>query len=73
MLLSVEKQGVNSKFGKNLIGAFYQPKFVLISDTSFLKSLKKEIICGYAEILKHAIIKNKKFFSIGLISIQNIF
>ena len=57
------KTGVNSKFGKNLIGAFYQPKFVL-SDTSFLKSLKrKEIICGYAEILKHAIISNKKFFN----------
>ena len=57
------KTGVNSKFGKNLIGSFFQPKLV-ISDTSFLKSLKrKEMICGYAEILKHAVIKDKKFFS----------
>ena len=56
------KTGVNSKHGKNLIGSFYQPKLVL-SDITFLKSLpKKEIICGYAEILKHAIIFDKKFF-----------
>ena len=56
------KTGVNSKFGKNLIGSFYQPKLVL-ADTLFLESLpKKEIICGYAEILKHALIKDKKFF-----------
>ena len=56
------KTGVNSNHGKNLVGSFYQPKLV-ISDTSFLNSLsKKEIICGYAEILKHSIIKDKKFF-----------
>ena len=56
------KTGVNSIHGKNLIGSFYQPKLVLI-DISFLKSLpKKEIVCGYAEILKHSIIKDKKFF-----------
>ena len=46
------KTGINSKYGKNLIGTFYQPNLV-ISDTNFLKSLpKREIICGYAEILK---------------------
>ena len=57
------KTGINSTFGKNLIGAFYQPKLVLI-DTSFLKSLpRKEMICGYAEILKHSIIKDKFFFN----------
>ena len=56
------KTGVNSNYGKNLIGSFYQPKLV-ISDTSFLNSLsKKEMICGYAEILKHSIIKDKVFF-----------
>jgi 3-dehydroquinate synthase/shikimate kinase/3-dehydroquinate synthase len=57
------KTGINSKYGKNLIGAFYQPSMV-ISDIIFLKSLpKREIICGYGEILKHAIISDKKFFS----------
>tara|TARA_B100000787_G_scaffold3929_1_gene2975 strand:+ start:462 stop:1568 length:1107 start_codon:yes stop_codon:yes gene_type:complete len=57
------KTGINTLYGKNLIGAFYQPNLV-ISDISFLKSLpKREIICGYGEILKHAIIADKKFFT----------
>ena len=57
------KTGVNSTQGKNLIGSFYQPKLV-INDTSFLNSLpKKEMVCGYAEILKHSIIKDKSFFN----------
>tara|TARA_B100000965_G_C19565544_1_gene746672 strand:- start:272 stop:1378 length:1107 start_codon:yes stop_codon:yes gene_type:complete len=56
------KTGINSKYGKNLIGSFYQPNIV-ISDTQFLKSLsKREIVCGYGEILKHSLIKSKKFF-----------
>jgi len=56
------KTGVNTSHGKNLIGSFYQPKLV-ISDIEFLKSLnKREIICGYGEILKHSIISNRKFF-----------
>ena len=57
------KTGINNKHGKNLIGSFYQPSLV-ISDIIFLKSLpKREIVCGYGEILKHAIIKDKKFFT----------
>jgi 3-dehydroquinate synthase len=57
------KTGINSKYGKNLIGSFYQPSLV-ISDIIFLKSLpKREIVCGYGEILKHAIIADKKFFN----------
>ena len=56
------KTGVNTKEGKNLIGSFYQPKIV-ISDIKFLKSLpKREIICGYGEILKHSLILNKIFY-----------
>ena len=57
------KTGVNTKQGKNLIGSFYQPKIVL-SDSKFLKSLShREIICGYAEILKHSLIKDKNFYN----------
>ncbi len=57
------KTGINTKYGKNLIGSFYQPNLV-ISDIQFLKTLpKREMICGYGEILKHAIIANKKFFN----------
>ena len=56
------KTGINTKHGKNLIGSFLQPRLV-ISDINFLKTLpKREIICGYAEILKHSLISNKKFF-----------
>lgn len=67
------KTGVNSFQGKNLIGTFYQPKLV-ISDTLFLKSLsRKEMICGYAEILKHAIIKDVKFFNWLKDNTKNIF
>ena len=56
------KTGINTKYGKNLIGSFYQPELV-ISDIDFLKTLKKrEIICGYGEILKHSIIADKNFF-----------
>ena len=57
------KTGVNTKYGKNLIGSFYQPHLV-ISDIQFLKTLpKREIICGYGEILKHSLIANKKIFN----------
>ena len=57
------KTGINSSYGKNLIGAFYQPSLV-ISDIIFLKSLPvREIICGYGEILKHAIIADRRFFN----------
>ena len=57
------KTGINTKEGKNLIGSFYQPKIV-ISDTEFLNSLpKREIICGYGEILKHSLILNKNFYN----------
>ncbi len=71
------KTGVNSKYGKNLIGSFYNPKTVII-ETEFLKSLpRREIICGYAEILKHAIIHDKAFFNFlkkntnNLLSLEN--
>ena len=57
------KTGINTKYGKNLIGAFYQPRLV-ISDINFLKTLpRRELICGYGEILKHALIADKKFFN----------
>ena len=56
------KTGINSNQGKNLIGTYYQPDFVL-SDVSLLKSLsEREMISGYGEILKHSLILNRKFF-----------
>jgi 3-dehydroquinate synthase len=56
------KVGVNHFLGKNLIGAFYQPRFVL-SDIKFIKSLdKNEYICGMGEIVKYALIGNAKLY-----------
>ena len=56
------KTGVNTPQGKNLIGTFYQPDFV-VSDVSTLSSLPiREMVCGYGEILKHSLILDKKFF-----------
>ena len=57
------KTGINNIYGKNLIGSFYHPDLV-ISDVNILKSLpKREIICGYGEILKHSIISKRKLFN----------
>ena len=56
------KTGINTNYGKNLIGSFYQPNLV-IADVDFLKTLpRREIICGYGEILKHSLIASKKFY-----------
>ncbi len=57
------KTAINSKFGKNLIGTFYQPKLVLC-DLDFLKTLpKRDYISGYAEVVKYGLIKDKNFFA----------
>ena len=56
------KNGINTIYGKNLLGTFYQPKKVLI-DISVLNSLPiREIRAGYSEIIKHALIKDYSFF-----------
>ena len=58
----LRKTGINTVYGKNLIGTFFQPKLV-ISDSIFLNSLpRREIICGYGEILKHSLISSKNFY-----------
>jgi 3-dehydroquinate synthase len=56
------KNGVNFSGYKNMVGVFNQPKFVLC-DLSLLKTLpKKEISCGFAEIIKHAAIADYEMF-----------
>lgn len=54
------KVGINAPKGKNLIGAFHRPKTVLY-DLDFLQTLPKtEILSGYAEVYKHALLTNHK-------------
>ena len=57
------KTGINTRMGKNLIGAFYQPRLVL-ADTSVLTSLpRRELLAGYAEIVKYGLIRDAEFFT----------
>ena len=56
------KTGINNKYGKNLIGSFYQPEAVYI-DTHFLSTLeKREFSAGMAEVIKMAVMFDKNFF-----------
>ncbi|MBM3618309.1 MAG: 3-dehydroquinate synthase [Alphaproteobacteria bacterium] len=56
------KTGINTKFGKNLVGAFYQPKLV-IADTGVLTTLPhRQKLAGYAEIVKYGLIEDLAFF-----------
>ncbi|AWK86307.1 3-dehydroquinate synthase [Azospirillum thermophilum] len=57
------KTGINSRHGKNLIGAFHQPKLV-IADTATLDTLpRREVLAGYAEVAKYGLIRLPDFFS----------
>ncbi|HIQ51089.1 MAG TPA: iron-containing alcohol dehydrogenase, partial [Nautiliaceae bacterium] len=56
------KTGINNKYGKNLIGTFYQPSAVYI-DSYFLSTLpKREFSAGMAEVIKMAVMFDKEFF-----------
>ena len=57
------KVGVNLKAGKNLVGAFYQPKLVLC-DLDALKTLpEREFRAGFAEVVKYGILYEAKLFA----------
>src|SRR6266540_3501614 len=58
------KTGVNHPLGKNLIGAFHQPRLVL-SDTSTLATLPaRELRAGWAEVIKHGVIRDAGLFEL---------
>ncbi|MBY5571216.1 3-dehydroquinate synthase [Rhizobium leguminosarum] len=57
------KTGINSRYGKNLIGVFHQPDLVL-ADTDVLNSLSaREFRAGYAEVAKYGLIDKPDFFA----------
>ncbi|WP_299478573.1 3-dehydroquinate synthase [uncultured Roseibium sp.] len=57
------KTGINSRHGKNLIGAFYQPALVL-ADTAVLDTLPlRDFRAGYAEVAKYGLLGDADFFS----------
>lgn len=56
------KTGINTMHGKNLVGAFYQPKLVL-ADTVALNTLDhRQLLVGYAEVVKYGLIDSPEFF-----------
>ena len=58
------KTAVNHPAGKNLIGAFYQPRMVLI-DVATLKTLpKREFVSGIAEVIKYGVILSPELFGL---------
>ena len=57
------KTGVNTRHGKNLLGAFYQPRLVL-ADTAMLDTLPRpQLLAGYAEVVKYGLIRDPDFFA----------
>lgn len=57
------KTGINHPLGKNMIGAFWQPKLVL-ADTRTLNTLPdRELSAGLAEVIKYGLIRDPEFFS----------
>jgi len=57
------KTGINSQHGKNLIGAFHQPIAVLI-DVDVLDDLpERELLAGYAEVIKHGCLADADYFA----------
>ena len=57
------KTGINTRHGKNLVGAFYQPRLVL-ADTEVLDSLPpREMLAGYAEVVKYGLIDQPGFYA----------
>ena len=57
------KTGVDHRLGKNLIGAFYQPRVVLIDPLTLRTLPRREWIAGLAEVIKYGIIADEEFFA----------
>lgn len=56
------KVGIDLKYGKNLLGLFYQPKLVLSDILTLLTLPEREIRSGISEVIKYGIISDAKFF-----------
>ncbi|MEO5372691.1 MAG: 3-dehydroquinate synthase [Alphaproteobacteria bacterium] len=57
------KTGINTGHGKNLVGAFHQPRLVL-ADIATLDTLpRREVLAGYAEVVKYGLIDDPDFFA----------
>jgi 3-dehydroquinate synthase len=56
------KTGVNRPLGKNMVGAFYQPRCVLVDVTTLQTLPERELRAGLAEVIKYGLINNEEFY-----------
>jgi 3-dehydroquinate synthase len=57
------KTGIDTRHGKNLIGAFHQPRLVLADGDALATLPARELAAGYAEIVKYGLIRDAAFFA----------
>ena len=57
------KTGINTPEGKNLVGAFHQPRLVLADTTALTTLPRRELLAGYAEVVKYGAINDAQFFT----------
>jgi 3-dehydroquinate synthase len=57
------KTGINTSTGKNLIGAFYQPRLVLADSGTLATLPRRELLTGYAETVKYGLIRDAELFA----------
>ncbi|MEO0128895.1 MAG: 3-dehydroquinate synthase [candidate division WOR-3 bacterium] len=58
------KTGINTDYGKNMVGTFYQPELVLCDLKKLLTLSDKEFFNGIAEVIKYSVIHSKRLFNI---------
>lgn len=66
------KTGINHPLGKNMVGAFHQPKAVLYDTNTLLTLPDEEWRSGFAEMIKHAYISNQEFVELLKKKVQSI-
>ena len=57
------KTGINTRHGKNLVGTFHQPRLVLADLDSLASLPRRELLAGYAEIVKYGLVDEPEFFA----------
>ena len=67
------KVGVNHALGKNIIGAFHQPKFVLIDPATLNTLPEREVRAGFAEVVKYGFIHNRSFYEACAENLDHLF
>ena len=57
------KTGINTRHGKNLVGMFHQPRLVIIDLDTLATLPRRELLAGYAEVVKYGLIDEAEFFT----------